>query len=267
MRLAWAFFHRDASVALSYRIAFLMQFVGNLGVVALLYFVGKTLGPRGLPELALYGGSFLAYALIGVALADCVFISLASFATQIREAQTTGTLEATLICPVSLSTILIYSSLWNYFLSAVRFTFYLTVGVLVFGVHLGQADLFAALTIFLLTVLSFMGVGILWAAVVLLVKRGESLMMVAGYVVVISTGIFFPVSMLPPWLQKVSAIIPLTPALDAMRSALLNGSSIVQLAPLLLKMVGFAVVLMSVGILGFTAAVNLARKTGSLTQY
>ena len=267
MRLAWSFFNRDASIALSYRIAFVTQFVVNLAVVALLFYVGKTLGPQGIPQLAMYGGSFLAYSLIGVALADCVVISLVSFATQIREAQTTGTLEATLIAPVSLSAILIYSSIWNYFLSGVRFAFYLTTGVLLFGVHLGHANLVAALVIFLLTICSFMGVGMMWAAIVLLVKRGESVIAVAGYVILVSTGVFFPVKMLPGWVQHVSALIPLTPALDAMRLALLQGTSLFQLWPEVLKLILFAAVLLSAGLFGFNAAVTVARKTGSLTQY
>lgn len=267
MRLAWAFFKRDAAIALSYRIAFSMQFLGNLVLVGLLYYVGKTIGPHALPSLKRYGGNFLAFALVGVALTDCVIVSLVGFASQIREAQTTGTLEATLISPTDLTSILVYSSLWNYFLSAVRFLFYIAVGVMLFGVHLGHVNVPSAVAIFLLTVLCFMGIGILWAGIVLLVKRGDSMMSVAGYVILVATGVFFPVSMLPPWVQKISALIPLTPALEGMRYALLTTTNWNTLAPILMKLTAFAVVLPLTGTLAFGMAVRIAKRTGSLTQY
>jgi len=61
MKLAWAFFRRDAAIALSYRLAFLAQFVGNVMLLAVVYFVGKTVGTQSLPALQKYGGSFLAF--------------------------------------------------------------------------------------------------------------------------------------------------------------------------------------------------------------
>src|SRR5579864_6355493 len=109
MRLAWAFFKRDATIALSYRVSFVVQFIGKLAVLALFFFLSKTVGDKPLPILSKYGGDFLAFILIGVSLSDCVLVSLTSFANQIREAQTTGTLEATLMSPVRLPVILLYS--------------------------------------------------------------------------------------------------------------------------------------------------------------
>jgi ABC-2 type transport system permease protein len=267
MRLAWAFFERDARIALSYRAAFAMQFLGNLVLLGLLYYVGRTLGTQPLPALARYGGNFLAFVLIGIALTDCVLISLMSFATQVREAQTTGTLEATLMSPVNLATILIYSSLWNYFLSAVRFFLYLSLGALLYGVNLGRGNLVASLVIFFLTVACFIGLGILWAGIVLAVKRGEGIISVMAYFVMLATGVFFPVSMLPGWMQHVSALIPLTHALEGMRFALLQGSGLRELAPIVLRLVVFAAVLLPGGVAAFNLSVKAAKQTGSLTQY
>ncbi|MEO7144349.1 MAG: ABC transporter permease, partial [Bryobacteraceae bacterium] len=167
MRLAWAFFKRDATIAFSYRVSFVVQFIGKLAVLALFFFLSKTVGDKPLPILARYGGDFLAFMIIGISLSDCVLVSLTSFATQIRDAQTTGTLEATLMSPVHLPTILLYSVLWDYFMTAIGFVFYLVGGVLLFGLKIHQFHFFAALLLFILTITSFMGVGILWAGIVL----------------------------------------------------------------------------------------------------
>ena len=267
MRLAWAFFKRDAAIALSYRAAFIAQFMGNLLLLVMLYYVGKTVGPASLPALARYGGNFLAFLLIGVALTDCVTVSLASFAAQVREAQTTGTLEATLMSPVRLSLILVYSSLWNYFMSAVRFVLYLVVGGAAYGVSMGRANLASAAVIFVLTIACFMGIGILWAGIVLLVKRGEALMGAMGLIFLMLGGVLFPPSLLPRWIQYLAGLVPLTPALEGMRFALLQGYGFEQLSAILIRLSAFSIVLLTAGVVGFNYAVQLGRKTGSLSQY
>jgi ABC-2 type transport system permease protein len=267
MTLAGAFFRRDALIAYSYRISFVAQLVGNLLVLGLFYYVGEAIGRAPLPAFAPYGGSFMAFLLVGVALTDCVGVSLMSFAAQIREAQTTGTLEATLMSPVRLPVILIYSSLWNYFICAIRFVLYLVIGGYLYGVDLRAAHLPAALLIFLLTVFCFIGVGILWAGIVMLVKRGESIMTAAASLVLVVSGVLYPVDLLPTWLQNAAAAVPLTHALEGMRFALLKGAGISELHDVLLTLGGFAIVLMSVGIGGFNRAVEVAKHTGSLTQY
>ncbi|MCX6623462.1 MAG: ABC transporter permease [Acidobacteria bacterium] len=267
MKLAWAFFRRDAEIALSYRLAFVAQFAGNVMLLAVIYFVGKTVGAQSLPALQRYGGSFLAFWLIGIALTDCVSVSLASFAAQVREAQTTGTLEVTLMSPVRLAVILVYSSLWNYFLSAIRFVLYLVVGSAMYGIDLGRANLFAALLIFILTVMCFMGIGILWAGIVLIIKRGEAIIMMGGVIITLLGGVLFPVSLLPPWVQTLTNFVPLTHALEGMRLAVLQGYGLRQLGPTLMTLSIFAAVLLVAGISGFNIAVEAGRRTGSLTQY
>jgi ABC-2 type transport system permease protein len=267
MKLAWAFFCRDAAIAYSYRAAFFAQFLGNIILLVILYYVGKTVGPQNLPVLSRYGGNFLAFLLIGVALTDCVTVSLASFAAQVREAQTTGTLEATLMSPIRLSTILIYSSLWNYFLSAIRFVLYLVVGAALYGISLGRANLVSAAVIFILTVLCFMGVGILWAGIVLLIKRGEAIMSAVGVSFLLLGGVLFPPSLLPGWVQTFAGLIPLTPALEGMRLAVLRGAGLQDLAGVAIRLALFSLVLLLSGIAGFNLAVRLGRRTGSLSQY
>ena len=267
MRLAWAFFVRDARIATSYRISFFAQLLGNLLVIGLFYFIGKVIGSQPLPALKAYGGNFLAYLLIGIALTDCVGVSLFTFASQIREAQTTGTLEATLISPARLPMILVYSSIWNYFLSAVRFIIYLVAGGFVYGVDLSHSSVPAAIAVFLLTVFCFMGVGMLWAGAVMIVKRGESIITLGGTVVLLFSGVVFPPTVLPSWMQSLAQAIPLTPALDGMRHALLQGYGFHELRFVLLHLSVFAVVLMAAGMYGFGRAVDLGKRTGSLTQY
>jgi ABC-2 type transport system permease protein len=267
MKLAWAFIKRDATIAASYRIAFILQLVEVFTILTVFYYIGKTLGDRNVPALARYGGNFLAFLLIGISFTDCVTLSLTTFAQQIRESQTTGTLEITLMSPVRLSVILLYSSLWPYMFSALRLVLYLTVGGIVYGVGMRQANLGSALLIFLLTVLCFMGIGVLWAGVVLLMKRGEAVMNLMGFGVILVSGVIFPIGMLPGWVQTVGALMPLSHALEGMRLAILQGKGVAELSPIIFKLSAFAIVLLTVGLTGFNAAVNVTKRVGSLSDY
>jgi ABC-2 type transport system permease protein len=267
MRLAWAFLKRDAITAASYRISFAIQLLGNVLILGLIYFIGKSLGPQPGAAFKAYGGSFLGFLLIGIALTDCAGVSLTTFAREIRDGQVSGTLEATLMSPVRLPLILVYSSLWSYCFSAFRFVLYLAVGSVLYGVSLGQANVVSAITLFVLTVMCFMGVGIIWSSIVMVVKRGEVIITSFGYVVLLLGGVLFPSTALPLWLQKGAELIPLKHALDGMRLALLAGADLRTLAPILFKLGAFAAVLLPTGLVSFSMAVQAAKRNGSLTEF
>jgi len=265
--LAWAFFRRDAAIALSYRSAFIAGLIGNVLLLGIFYYIGQLIAPGENPALKPYGGSYLAFMLVGLALTDCVGVSLTTFGSQIREGQLTGTLEATLLSPVPLTLILLFSSLWAYFFSALRFLLYMIVGSALYGVHLGQADLPAALVIFALTVVSFAGIGIGWASMILLVKRGETILTTISVIVILVSGVVFPRTLMPGWVQQLAELVPLTPALEGMRLALLRGDGLLELSDTLLRLTMFAVVFLALGLSTFTAAVALSKRTGSLVEY
>jgi ABC-2 type transport system permease protein len=48
------------------------------------------------------------------------------------------------------------------------------------------------------------------------------------------SGVFFPVFLMPEWLQSVTKFIPLTPIIDSIRYVVTEGKSLVDLGPQLL---------------------------------
>ncbi len=265
--LAWAFFKRDAMTAMSYRVSFALKIVNIVLVLGVFFYIGQTVGETELPALKPYGGNYLAFLLIGVALTECVVTSLVGFADQIREGQLSGSLEATLMSPVPLPLILVYSSLWSYFFNALRFVVYIVLAVIVYGVDIAWTNVIPAMAIFILTVLCFVGVGMLWASVVLLMKRGRPVIQIGVFVVVFLSGVLFPTGMLPGWLKWCANLVPLTHALDGMRGALLQNKGFVELSGELTILIAFAVVFLAIGVGAFEWAVKTAKRTSSLTEF
>jgi ABC-2 type transport system permease protein len=77
-------------------------------------------------------------------------------------------------------------------------------------------------------------------------------------------GVYFPIEVFPEPLEQLARILPFTWGLDVLRASLLGGHvDPVQLAGLF----GSAALLLPLALLGFTAAVRRARRTGTLAQY
>lgn len=267
MAAARAFFKRDLSLALSYRLSFLMQMASIFFSVAMFYFLAQLFGTALVPQLEEYGGDYFSFVLIGLAFSGYMGLSLSGFAQSIREGQVMGTLEIMLLSPTRLSAILLSSSLWSYMLTTVRVLVYLLLGVLIFGFSLSQANFFTALVVLVLAITSFSGIGILSAALVLIVKKGDPVAWALGGASSLLAGVYYPIAVLPDWLEPISRFLPLTYALDGMRKAMLNGSSLYDVRFDILALLGFTVVLTPLAFLVFRKALKRAKIEGSLIQY
>ncbi|HEY98251.1 MAG TPA: ABC transporter permease [Dehalococcoidia bacterium] len=267
MSVAGAFIKRDFSQAISYRFSFMLQIGGVFFSVAIFYFLSELFGGAIAPQLEAYGGNYFSFVLIGLAFTGFLGLSLSSFATSIREGQVMGTLEIMLLSPTRLSTILICSSLWGYVMMIFRVVLYLVVGAFIFGADLGGANIGGALLIMLLSIASFTGFGVLSAALVLIVKKGDPVAIMLNGASSLLAGVFYPVAVLPDWLEPVSKVLPLTYALDSMRLAMLQGKSIYELRYDILVLLAFTLVLTPLSFLVFRRALKKAKMEGSLIQY
>jgi ABC-2 type transport system permease protein len=267
MGVTRAFFKRDLSIAMSYRLNFLMQLGGILFGVSTFYFMAQLLGTAMVPQLEEYGGDYFSFVLIGLAFSSYMGLSLSGFAESIREGQMMGTLEIMLLSPTRLSAILVSSSLWPYVLTTVRVLVYLLLGVLIFGFSLSQANFLTALIVLVLAITSFSGIGILSAAIVLIVKKGDPVAWALSNVSSLLAGVYYPVSVLPDWLEPISRILPMTYALDGMRLAMLKGASLYDIRFDILALLGFTIVLTPIAFLVFRRALKKAKIEGSLIQY
>lgn len=267
MNVAVAFLKRDFAQALSYRLSFLLQLGGIFFNVALFFFLSQLFGSAVSPQLAEYGGDYFSFVLIGLAFTGFLGLSLSSFAQSIREGQMMGTLEIMLLSPTRLSAILLSSSLWGYVLTTIRVVVYLVVGALIFGASMSQANVLAAIVVMLLSIASLSGIGIISASFVLITKKGDPIAWLIGGASSLLAGVYYPISVLPGWLEPVSRILPLTYALDAMRLSVLQGYSLSELGSDVLILLGFTLILTPLSFLIFQRALKRAKVEGSLIQY
>jgi len=267
LRKPLAFVKRDLTLQLSYRLAFFLQFFRIFFSVLMFFFVARVFGGAATPYLDAYGGDYFSFVLVGIAFSGYLGVAMGSFSGSIRQGQMMGTLEAMLVTPIRLSTILISSSLWNFAFTSLRIIVYLLIGVVFFRVDLSRANWFAALLIQVLTILTFGSLGIISASFIMAFKQGNPLNMVLGTASSLLGGVYYPVTVLPFWLQPFSHLLPITYSLRAMRLAVLQGYSLRALAPDILALALFSAVLLPLGMVAFRLAVRKAKMDGSLTQF
>ena len=112
LRKPQAFLKKDFLMETSYRFSFFLQFGGIFFSVVMFYFVSELIGsaPSVQQSLSRYGGNYFSFVLIGIAFSNFLSVGLGSFSSSIRGEQMMGTLEAMLVTPTRLSTIIISSS-------------------------------------------------------------------------------------------------------------------------------------------------------------
>jgi ABC-2 type transport system permease protein len=267
LRTAWAFFKRDFLITASYKTAFAADALGIVFKVITFYYIGAVIKGSVAPSLSAYRHDYFGFLIIGIALLDFVHTSLDTFSVSIRDSQMTGTLEVVLLSPIQLPHMVIYSSLWPYVFTALRFATYIGTGVVLFHLQIAPAGILTALVVLLLTIFCFAPLGIICAAVIMLFKKGVWFQTLINGTSVLLAGVAYPVTVLPPWAAKASNYLPLTHSVTGMRQALLNGKSLFEIGPQLTALAAFAAVLMPLSLIVFQLSVSRTKQLGTLTQY
>lgn len=267
MRLLGAFLARDFFIESSYRVSFLATMAGALFRALVFYFLSQLIDDAAAPFLLEYRGDYFSFVIIGIAFGGYFSVGLTGFARALRQAQTTGTLEAMLMTPTPVSWIIVGSSVWSYAFTTVRVLVYLLVGALLLGLNLGNANYLAAVAGLILSIISFASIGIIAASVIMVIKRGDPVTSFVSGLASLIGGVYYPVEILPSWLQVIANLLPITYALRVMRLTLLLGASWADVAADLLVLALFSVLLLPLSLMLFRYAVERARADGSLAHY
>jgi len=262
-----ACFQRDLSIARSYRGAFIYELLEALFGVATYYYLSRFVQSDELSRLLPPGVDYFAFALVGVAFFDYMTVSFDMFENSLQEARQNGTLEALLVTETSLATQLAGNCIYPFALLAMRTVVYVGWGIVLFGFPVATANWLGALMVLAVSIASFAALGVLSAAHLLLFKRGTPVRWVFFGVAGLVSGMIYPVTILPNWLQAVARFIPMTWSLQGMRAALLEGASFAGLWPAIQVLLLFATVLLPVSLAVFAWALRRTKVTGTLTHF
>lgn len=262
-----AFLRRDFLTALSYRVYFVSDVLGLFSQALLFYFISEMIDTNEIPA---YGGSpttYLEFVVVGVAVGVFVQFALTRVAAALRQEQLQGTLESMLVTPTAPGTIQLGSVVFDLIYIPVRTVAFLGAMAVVFGLHFEASGALPALLVLLSFIPFVWGLGVVGAAAILTIRRGSGVATIAGGLLALFSGAYFPLTLLPAWLRQVAEWNPIAVALDGLRSSLLGGADWSDTAADVAVLVPASFVSLLFGLVAFRLALRHERVRGTLGVY
>jgi ABC-2 type transport system permease protein len=254
--LVRAFFRRDLALDLSYKTAIALEGLDLAIGAAAFYYFARVMGERR-PD----GYDAFAFLLIGVAVNNAMTTTLTCFAQAVRADRQHGVSKPLAVAPLHSSAVLALSAVYPVLRALTGAVACLGAGALL-GLSFTGANVAAVLTAGAFATAAFAAVGVLSAVFTLILQRGDPVLWLFGTLSWLLGGVFFPVTVLPPPLQQVSSLLPMTHALDAVRATLLNGAAVRDVRGDLAVLALIAGVGLVLGIAGLSFADTRNRQTG-----
>ena len=258
---------KDFLIESSYRFSFLYNIFGVILNVLSFFYIDKLFGNKITPNLQEFGVNYFPYVLVSIAFFSYIGVGLGSFSDRIRNEQMQGTLEAIMLTPANIYTILFSLTLWNLILATIDMVIYAVLGIFLFKINFTNINLLSTLAVLILTIITFSGLGIISASFIIIFKRGNP----AGWIVAglegLICGVYFPVNVLPAGLQFLAKCFPVTYAIKAIELAVYKGYSLLQLTHEITFLLLFSFLLIPLSLFSFKHSIQKARKDGSLGQY
>jgi ABC-2 type transport system permease protein len=176
-----------------------------------------------------------------------------------------GTIEYTFMAPVSRPVHLIGMGIYAVIYGLVRAAAVFVAVVAFIGLHVPHANYGAAIALLAIASVSFIGVGMMTAVLPLISpEKGTQLGFVAQGLMLVVSGVYYPVSVLPSWMQWVAKISPATYALRGNRRQVLTGAGLAWADVWPLLVIGaFSI---PIGLVVFKAGERYAKKHGKLKR-
>jgi ABC-2 type transport system permease protein len=178
-----------------------------------------------------------------------------------------GTLEYTFMAPVRRYTQMIGSTLYAVAYGLVHTVVVLVVLALFFELDLTHANFGTGAIFMLLGSVSFIGIGIMTAILPLMyVERGAQMTFVLQSVLLLISGVYYSIDILPGWMQVLSRFSPATYVLDGVRRGLIDGVGIGPLLGDVWPLLLMGIVFIPLGMWAFARAERYAKRTGKLKR-
>ena len=236
------------------------------GAWVVVRFLGEGDSPGRFFELTGYP-SYLAFVVLGVAFNGLAMGALEDGGNAIYEEESNGTWDLLSLAPFNRFVWMFSKTLAGLLTGFIDFFAVLGLGALVFDVSPTARGLLLALIGIVGTLVALQGLGFLMAALGLVWKQPYALAFILSPMLILLSGMMFPVAALPAWTHPLSNAIPLTHGLEIVRDAILLDAGMADLLPIFGRLALSGAAFMVVGFLAFRFMETRARQLGVLGRY
>ncbi|HLE98859.1 MAG TPA: ABC transporter permease, partial [Gaiellaceae bacterium] len=178
-----------------------------------------------------------------------------------------GTIEYTFMAPLSRAMHLAGQGLFAILYGLLRAVFLFTVCAFFFRLSMPDANFVAAFVVVAVASISFLGIGAMTSVLPLISpEKGTQLGFVAQGTLLVVSGVYYPVDVLPGWMQLLAKFSPATYALDGAREAILEGAPLTAMWDEIWPLLVIGVVSVPLGLWVFRRGELYAKKHGKLKR-
>jgi ABC-2 type transport system permease protein len=262
-----AFLRRDLLTMVSYRAAFVGDLLAIAVQAVMFGFVAELVDPSALPTYNGVATGYFEFVMVGVVIATVSGLLLQKVSTAIRQEQMIGTLEALLVTPTSPTTVQAGSAAFDLVFIPVRMAALLLAVALTLGLDFEAGGVVPSLVLLMCFVPFVWGLGLVAAAVIVTFRRGGGVIGVAMSILGLASGAFFPLTLLPGWIQTVAEANPVAIAMEGTRAALIGGAGWDGVGTAALILLPLSAVALFAGVAAFRAALAREHRRGTLGLY
>jgi ABC-2 type transport system permease protein len=178
-----------------------------------------------------------------------------------------GTIEYTFMSPASRVTHLLGMGVYAVVYGIAQIGIMFGVVTLFFDLDLSEANYWSALLVLAVCSVSLVGFGIVAAVLPLLSpEKGQQVSYIVSSLLLLVSGVYYPVDVLPGWMQAIATVSPVTYALDGSRQALLEGAGAAQLWGSIWPLIVMGAVFVPLGLWIFNLGESYAKRSGKLKR-
>lgn len=269
-RIVLSFIIRDFKVWWTYKFWLLLDISGIILFVITYYLFSLITTSQQIQEAGYMVGGYFTFALIGIAFQQYVHFAVQSINDSIREEQWNGTMETILSTATDFKIFLLGEVCFSFIVSSALLLMSLLVGILLGAeFYTTPTSILTAIILTVLLIASHMDIGILSAGVIMKVKQGSPVTWAFSWLSQLVSGVFYPLKLLPWYLEWLGRAFPLTYSLDGIRLCLQSGRDLTSPAILsnIVSLIIFVIVATPIALYIFKVGYDAARKDGSLGQY
>ncbi len=259
-----AYIKKEFLIEMSYKFAMMFSLLGIFTTIATYFFIDRLFGNQMTSDLAPFATSYFPYVLVGNAFFAYVGLALGGLSGRIESEQSLGTLEVLFGSPTKLWVLMLAIVAWNTIYASAEVLGFFILGGIGFGVDFSHINWLSLGSILGLAIIAFNSIGLIEAAWLLVFKRGLAVAWAINGLGALLGGVFFPVTVLPAWLQTIAAWNPITYAIRGLQLAIYQGTPITQLTLELFVLGAFCLVLVPLGLCSWNWALRRAKDEGSL---
>ncbi len=265
MRASYAFIERNFNLVKRYwgwEVVWLAYTIANALAVA---FIG--VGAGAITGQEVNTDYFVLYLVIGTLVWHFLSVVFDNLSEVIAWERWEGTIEYTFMAPVHRYTHMLGQTLFSLTYGLLHTGIVLVAVAFFFRIDLSQANLPGAFVVLVAGSFSFIGFGIMASVLPLLFpERGAQMTHVIQAVLLLFSGVYYPISVLPQWMQIVAKFSPATYVLAGMREALLENAPMTSLWGYIWPLLVAAAIAIPVGMRIFMSAERYAKRTGRLKR-